>query len=118
MFNPNTIANDNGARKTIMQGALEAIESLQARLHRVERARTEPIAIVGLSCRFPGSENPDAFWRLLSNGTDAVKEAPRDRWNKVPQYSGDPPVPGTEQKGYGGFLDHIDRFDAVFFGFF
>ena len=116
MFDPNTIANDNGARKTVMQGALEAIESLQARLHRVERARTEPIAIVGLSCRFPGSENPDAFWRLLSNGTDAVKEAPRDRWNKVPQYSGDPPVPGTEQKGYGGFLDHIDRFDAVFFG--
>jgi acyl transferase domain-containing protein len=116
MFDPNTIGNDKGARKAVMRGALEAIESLQARLDRVERARTEPIAIVGLSCRFPGSENPDAFWRLLSSGTDAVKEAPRDRWNKVPHYNADPPVPGTAQKDYGGFLDHIDRFDAAFFG--
>jgi acyl transferase domain-containing protein len=116
MFDPNTIANDEGARKTVMREALEAIESLQARLDRVERARTEPIAIVGLSCRFPGSENPDAFWRLLSSGTDAVKEAPGDRWNKIPHYSANPQLPGTAQKDYGGFLDHIDRFDAAFFG--
>jgi acyl transferase domain-containing protein len=114
MFDPNTLANDKGARKTLMREALEAIQSLQARLDRVERARTEPIAIVGLSCRLPGSENPDAFWRLLRSETDAVKEAPRDRWYKVP--SVDPAVPGAMQKHYGGFLDHIDRFDAAFFG--
>src|ERR1700739_350016 len=106
MFDPTTIANDNGARKTVLRGALEAIESLQARLDRVERARTEPIAIVGLSCRFPESENPEAFWRLLSSGTDAVKEAPRDRWNKIPHDSAETPVPGKTQKDYGGFLDH------------
>src|ERR1700758_5496788 len=114
MFDPNTIANEKGTRKTVMREALEAIQSLQARLDRVERARTEPIAIVGLSCRLPGSENPDAFWRLLRSETDAVKEAPRDRWYKVP--SADPAVPGAMQKHYGGFLDHIDRFDAAFFG--
>src|ERR1700740_3363728 len=116
MFDPTTIANDNGARKTVLRGALEAIESLQARLDRVEQTRTEPIAIVGLSCRFPGSENPEAFWRLLSSGTDAVREVPRDRWSKVPHYSADPAVPATVQKHYGGFLDQIDRFDAGFFG--
>jgi acyl transferase domain-containing protein len=112
MFDPATIANDEGARKTVLRGALEAIESLEARLNRVERARREPIAIVGLSCRFPGSENPEAFWRLLSSGTDAVKEAPGDRWSKAPHYRVDP----TAQKHYGGFLYHIDRFDAAFFG--
>jgi len=116
MFDPNTISNDKDARKTVMRWALEAIESLQAQLDRVERARTAPIAIVGLSCRFPGSESPAAFWRLLSSGTNAVKEAPRDRWNKVPHYNANPPVSGAMQKDYGGFLDHIDRFDAAFFG--
>ena len=115
-FDANTIANDTSARKTVLREALEAIESLQARLDRVERARTESIAIVGLSCRLPGSENPDAFWHLLSRGTDAVKEAPQDRWKQVPHYSADSPVLGTLQKDYGGFLDQIDRFDAAFFG--
>ncbi|MBV9878398.1 MAG: type I polyketide synthase [Verrucomicrobia bacterium] len=116
MLDPNTIATEKGTRKTVMREALEAIESLQARLDRVERARTEPIAIVGLSCRFPGSESPEAFWRLLSSGTDAVKEVPRDRWDRVPPDSAETPVPGKTQKDYGGFLDHIDRFDAAFFG--
>jgi len=55
------------------------IDSLQSRLDAVERDRSEPIAIVGLSCHFPGSQDPEAFWRLLSGGVDAVKEVPKDR---------------------------------------
>ena len=47
--------------------ASNGVGILQVRLDRIERGRTVPIAIVGLSCRFPGSENPGAFWRLLSN---------------------------------------------------
>jgi acyl transferase domain-containing protein len=99
-----------------MRGALEAIESLQARLDRVERARTEPIAIVGLSCRFPGSENPDAFWRLLSGGVDAVKEMPGDRWDKIAHSGVDASLPAGMPVAYGGFLDQVDLFDAGFFG--
>jgi len=95
-----TSCRDNGTsekvdRKTLLSKALEAIESLQARLHAVERDRTEPIAIVGLSCRFPGSADPDTFWRLLSGGVDAVKEVRSACWDKV-AYSVDASLPGSK----------------------
>ncbi|MEU2281080.1 aminotransferase class I/II-fold pyridoxal phosphate-dependent enzyme [Streptomyces sp. NPDC013178] len=66
----------------------------------------EPIAIVGMGCRFPGAPDVDSFWRLLLDGRDAVGEVPRDRWD--PQAVGTPP--------FGGFLDRVDEFDARFFG--
>ena len=44
--------------------------------------KNEPIAIIGMSCRFPGAENPAAFWELLSHGVDAIREVPEDRWQK------------------------------------
>ena len=79
---PNINARQDGERKAVLLQALQAIDSLQSRLDAVERDRCEPIAIVGLSCRFPGSQDPDAFWHLLSGGLDAVKEVPKDRWDK------------------------------------
>ena len=78
----NISARQDGERKAVLLKALQAIDSLQSRLDAVERERTEPIAIVGLSCRFPGSNDPDAFWRLLSGGVDAVKEVPKDQRDK------------------------------------
>ena len=57
------------------------------------------IAIVGLGCRFPGANNPEQFWQLLREGKDAISQG--DRWKNV---------------GWGGFIDHVDRFDAQFFG--
>lgn len=103
-------------RKSVLRKALQAIDSLQARLDASESDRREPIAIVGLSCRFPGSQDPDAFWRLLSNGTDAVKEAPTDRWDKSVFAAPDSSAPGKAKAPYGGFLDRVDLFDAAFFG--
>jgi acyl transferase domain-containing protein len=77
----------------------------------------EPIAIIGIGCRFPGgAHGPEAFWRLLSSGIDAVKEIPSDRWNVEAYYD---PIPGRSGKSitrWGGFIDQIDRFDAAFFG--
>ncbi|WP_218040193.1 type I polyketide synthase [Actinomadura sp. WMMB 499] len=67
----------------------------------------DEIAIIGLACRFPASPDPDAFWRLLADGVDAVGEAPAGR-----RPADDLADPGTR---YGAFLDHIDRFDAAFF---
>ena len=66
----------------------------------------EPVAVVGMSCRLPGAGDPDEFWRLLRAGVDAVAEVPADRW------------PDAGATGYrrGGFLAHVDRFDAAFFG--
>lgn len=74
-----------------------------------------PIAIVGMSCRFPGAENPAALWRLLCSGRDAVREVPPDRWDPV-RLAQDCRIPGSGIGRWGGFLDHIDRFDAPFFG--
>ncbi|GMV92676.1 MAG: hypothetical protein AMXMBFR82_24540 [Candidatus Hydrogenedentota bacterium] len=76
----------------------------------------EPVAIVGIGCRFPGADGPGEFWSLLTNGADAVADVPADRWDNDAYYD---PTPGTPGKMYttkGGFLDRVDLFDANFFG--
>src|SRR5271165_4656023 len=90
----NMNASLGGERKAGLLKALQAIDSLQSRLDTGERDRHEPIAIVGLSCRFPGSQDPDAFWRVLIGGVDAVTEVPSDRWDKDAYYDPDPSAPG------------------------
>ncbi|NDJ18581.1 type I polyketide synthase [Myxacorys almedinensis] len=76
---------------------------------------TEPIAIVGLGCRFPGANDSDAFWELLHRGTDAITRVPSDRWNVDALYTADAPKPGKMTTCWGGFLDQVDQFDADFF---
>jgi acyl transferase domain-containing protein/acyl carrier protein len=77
---------------------------------------TEPIAIIGIGCRFPGAKDPESFWQLLRTGTDAISEVPGDRWQKQSFYHPDPAVPGKAISYWGGFLDNIDQFDPFFFG--
>ena len=76
----------------------------------------DPIAIVGMGCRFPGGVNsPDDYWRFLVEGRDAVTEVPHTRWNPnalLPAFS----RPGETTARWGSFLPAIDRFDAAFFG--
>ena len=63
-----------------LQRAYLAIEEMQAKLDAAERLRTEPIAVVGIGCRFPGgADSPAAFWPLLRDGFDAITEVPPDR---------------------------------------
>jgi acyl transferase domain-containing protein len=112
--NPNV--RTEGDRKALLLKAVQAIDSLQSRLDAVERDRSEPIAIVGLSCRFPGSKDPEAFWRVLSDGVDAVREVPIDRWDKEAYSDPDPSMPGKVPTLYGGFLDQVDLFEPAFFG--
>jgi polyketide synthase 12/epothilone polyketide synthase D len=77
----------------------------------------EPIAIVGIACRFPGgADNPEALWELLRTGGDAIREIPADRWDLGSFYSPNPAKPGRTFARYGGFLANIDGFDAPFFG--
>src|SRR5437588_3435052 len=77
---------------------------------------TEPIAIVGIGCRFPGANDPEAFWRLLRDGRDAITEVPADRWDISAYYDPHPGTPGKMSTRWGGFLEHVDRFDPHFFG--
>ena len=77
----------------------------------------EPIAIVGMSCRFPGgADSPEAFWQLLCNGVDAISKIPPERWNLDAYYDPDPAAPGKMYTQYGGFLKEVDQFDPHFFG--
>ncbi|WP_046317455.1 type I polyketide synthase [Mycobacterium sp. UM_Kg1] len=88
-----------------------------AAAERPERpAPDEPIAIVGIGCRFPGADGPEGFWRLLSGGVDATSDVPADRWDADAFYNPDPSVPGTAVTRRGGFLGQVDQFDFQFFG--
>ncbi|MBP5971593.1 SDR family NAD(P)-dependent oxidoreductase [Brasilonema sp. CT11] len=97
--------------------ALRAVEDMQAKLEAVEMAKKEPIAIVGMGCRFPGNANsPQAFWQLLRDGVDAVTEVPPNRWDINAFYDPNPDAPGKMYTRYGGFVSQLEEFDAQFFG--
>ena len=97
-----------------LKQALLAVEEMQARLAESERGRTEPIAIIGMGCRFPQAENPDSFWRLLRNGVDAVVEVPASRWDVDDYYDPDPDARGKMSSRWGGFIRLIDQFEPEF----
>ena len=102
---------------TPLQNAVYLLKQAQARLAVYEYGQAEPIAVVGMGCRFPGeADGPEAFWRLLSQGADAIREVPQDRWNIDDYYDPDPAVPGKMNTRWGGFLKRVDEFDAEFFG--
>lgn len=78
----------------------------------------EPIAIIGMGCRFPGgADSPRSFWKLLADGADGIVEVPSERWNVDRFHDTDDQMPGKMYLRAGGFLqERIDRFDALFFG--
>ncbi|MBV9357075.1 MAG: type I polyketide synthase, partial [Chloroflexi bacterium] len=78
---------------------------------------SDPIAVLGMACRFPGDvDDLEAFWRLLIEGRDAITEVPPSRWDISALYDPNPEAPGKIATRRGGFLEKIDRFDAGFFG--
>ena len=97
--------------------ALRALDRLEGRIADMEYARSEPIAIVGMGCRFPGGvHDPESYWQLLLDGVDAIGPVPAGRWDTDALFDADPDAPGKLYVREGGFLDDIDRFDAAFFG--
>ena len=76
----------------------------------------EPIAIVGMGCRFPGAPSLSAYWQLLRQGQDGVGDIPGDRWSLEEFFDADPSQAGKHYCRQGGFLDNIDQFDPEFFG--
>ena len=80
-------------------------------------ALAEPVAVVGIGCRFPGNvTGPESLWRLLLDGEDAVGEVPADRWDADAFYDPDPAAPGRMTTKWGGFVSDVAGFDADFFG--
>jgi acyl transferase domain-containing protein/acyl carrier protein/NADP-dependent 3-hydroxy acid dehydrogenase YdfG len=107
----------NNGKLSPLKRAFLALEEANRRVDELESRRSEPIAIVGMGCRFPGgATSPERFWELLRNGRDAVTEIPENRWDVAAHYDEDPKAPGKMSVRRGAFIGDVDKFDAEFFG--
>jgi len=110
-------ADGTQPQMTPLKRALLAIEQLEQKLAASDARRSEPIAVVGMGCRFPGGANdPESFWKLMRDGVDAVVEFPRDRFDVDALYDADPSAPGKMSTRWCGIVEQIDRFDPALFG--
>jgi acyl transferase domain-containing protein len=100
-----------------MNKAILALDRVKAKLEAVERQKSEPIAVIGMACRFPGGgDTPEAFFRFLKEGGDAVTQVPADRW-RLDATEDTASTPEGRAIRWGAFLrEPLDRFDARFFG--
>ena len=100
----------------LIKNALKEIKRLQTNLTAIKAEKNEPIAIIGMSCRFPGgSNNPHDFWDLLRDGQSASVEVPAERWNIDDYYDPEAKAPGTMNTRHGCFVDQVAGFDPAFF---
>ena len=101
----------------LLQRSVLTIQRLEEEISQLKAGKSEPIAIVGIGCRFPGSANtPEALWELLSEGRDVVTEVPPHRWEIESIYDPDPDTAGKTYARWGAFLDDVEGFDPAFFG--
>lgn len=109
------MSDSNDSTVSAVKRAFIEIERLEAELKKLKTR--EPIAIIGMGCKFPGSSNsPEQFWDLLKNGKCAITDIPSERWNLEGFYDSNPNAKGKSYVKKGAFIDNIDLFDAAFWG--
>ncbi len=111
-----TSNNSDNYYASLMKEASKKIAKLQSEVDALKYAHSEPIAIIGMGCRFPGANNPIEFWQLLRDGVDAISEVPKNRWDIDAYYDPNPDAPGKMYTRFGGFVEQFDEFDPQFFG--
>ena len=97
------MSKDPARLETLMKAAYKRINALEAELDALRRASHGPIAVIGVGCRFPGAENPEAFWQMLLRGDDAVTLPAPTRGS------------AAASNVSAGFLEQVDLFDSLFF---
>jgi myxalamid-type polyketide synthase MxaB len=93
----------------------EALDEEHLRDVPVE-VRAEPMAVIGMACRFPGADTIQEFWSLLRNGGSGIAEIPSERWSVDDYFDPELDAPGMMVARWGGFVANVDQFDASFFG--
>jgi amino acid adenylation domain-containing protein/non-ribosomal peptide synthase protein (TIGR01720 family) len=101
--------------EALLRRALAELRELKPQVEAARLTRSEPIAIVGIGCRFPGGANPAAFWRSLRDGVDGISEVPAARWDADEYFDADRHAPGKICTRRAGFVDDLFGFDARFF---
>ena len=108
--------NEDTSAASPAKRALLAVRDVRAELDALRGKAGYQIAVIGMGCRFPGASSPDAFWSMLCEQRDGVTEVPAERWDSARFFHPDARTPGKIAGRWGGFLEHLDRFDASFFG--
>jgi acyl transferase domain-containing protein len=109
------MATEEKLREYLKRATVDLTEA-RRRLQESEESQHEPLAIIGMACRYPGGATVEDYWELLRTGGSGVVEVPAERWDVNQHYEADRRVVGGVYTKHGAFLDDIAGWDAEFFG--